>query len=122
MRKCEEIAPTAANKNPNSYLKKIAHSNAAKMPQCLRHSQRWMASAGLNSFPTAHMFNFTQLQALFVPYLPSKAKPTLVGMNTEVTLRKSNIIWTAVDSLLFIRNFNKGQRKKQQLSIERVLP
>lgn len=33
-------------------------------------------------------------------------------MNTEVTLRKSNIIWTAVDSLLFIRNFNKGQRKK----------
>lgn len=35
-----------------------------------------------------------------------------MGMNTEVTLRKSNIIWTAVDSLLFIRNFNKGQRKK----------
>lgn len=58
------------------------------------------------------MFNFTQQQALFVPYLPSKAKPTLVGMNTKVTLRKSNIIWTAVDSLLFIRNFNKGQRKK----------
>lgn len=65
-----------------------------------------------DSFPTAHMFNFTQQQALFLPYLPSKAKPTLVGMNTEVTLRKSNIIWTAVDSLLFIRNFNKGQRKK----------
>lgn len=58
------------------------------------------------------MFNFTQQQALFLPYLPSKAKPTLVGMNTEVTLRNSNIIWTAVDSLLFIRNFNKGQRKK----------
>lgn len=58
------------------------------------------------------MFNFTQQQALFLPYLPSKAKPTLVGMNTEVTLRKSNIIWTAVDSLLFIRNFNKGQKKK----------
>lgn len=58
------------------------------------------------------MFNFIQQQALFLPYLPSKAKPTLVGMNTEVTLRKSNIIWTAVDSLLFIRNFNKGQRKK----------
>jgi len=47
-----------------------------------------MASVGLDSFPTAHMFNFTQQQALFVPYLPSKAKPTLVGMNTEVTLRK----------------------------------
>lgn len=58
------------------------------------------------------MFNFTQQQAPFLPYLPSKAKPTLVGMNTEVTLRKSNIIWTAVDSLLFIRNFNKGQKKK----------
>lgn len=58
------------------------------------------------------MFNFIQQQALFLPYLPSKVKPTLVGMNTEVTLRKSNIIWTAVDSLLFIRNFNKGQRKK----------
>lgn len=97
MRKCEEIAATAANKKPTSYLKKTAHSNAAKMPQRLHHSRRWMASVAWaihisDSFPTAHMFNFTEQQALFLPYLPSKAKPTLVGMNTEVTLRNSNII------------------------------